>query len=160
MNHRLTQRKDPNVIGIFDVRAPTRTNITQGSGRLAGFMRTSIANEGSVITGFTKPWPPAVYRGSATTVFCTAATPGLTKDIPHSFPSLLRSVLPVSSTLSRDHLAVVLLRFSSSLPLVPSWLVILGSSLLRGSLSHSSLPRSCEMMVKDRRGQPYILLQP
>ena len=58
----------------MDIRAPTRTDLTQGPAKLAEFIRTDISDEESVIAGFTKPWPSAASRGSDITVFCTAAS--------------------------------------------------------------------------------------
>ena len=73
MNHILTRGEDPKNIRILDIRAPTRTDLTQGPGKLAEFVRTDITDERSVIAGFTKQWPPAASRDSDITVFCTAA---------------------------------------------------------------------------------------
>ena len=73
MNHLLTRGDDPKNIRILDIRAPTRTDLTQGPGKLVEFIRTDVADEESVIAGFTKPWPPATSRDSDITVFCTAA---------------------------------------------------------------------------------------
>ena len=57
----------------MDIRAPTRTDLTQGIGKLAEFVRTDITDEESVIAGFTKEWPPTASRDSEITVFSTAA---------------------------------------------------------------------------------------
>jgi nucleoside-diphosphate-sugar epimerase len=73
VNHLLTRGEDPNNIRILDIRAPTRTDLVQGPGKLVGFIRTDITDEESVIAGFTKPWPPAATQGADITVFCTAA---------------------------------------------------------------------------------------
>ena len=73
MNHLLTRGEDPKNIRILDIRAPTRTDLTQGVGKLAEFVRTDITDEESVIAGFTKEWPPTASPDSEITVFCTAA---------------------------------------------------------------------------------------
>lgn len=74
MNHLLTRGEDPKNIRILDIRAPTRTDLTQGPGKLAEFVRTDITDERSTIAGFTKKWPPTASRDSDITVFCTAAS--------------------------------------------------------------------------------------
>jgi len=73
VNHLLTRGEDPKNIRILDIRAPTRTDLTQGPGKLAEFVRTDVTDERSVIAGFTKQWPPTTSRDSDITVFCTAA---------------------------------------------------------------------------------------
>lgn len=73
MNHLLTRGEDPKNIRILDIRAPTRTDLTQGPGKLAEFIRTDVTDEGSVIAGFTKQWPTLASLDSDITVFCTAA---------------------------------------------------------------------------------------
>ena len=74
INHLLIRGEDPKNIRILDIRAPTRTDLTQGPAKLAEFIRTDVTNEGSAIAGFTKPWPPAASRNSEITVFCTAGS--------------------------------------------------------------------------------------
>ena len=74
MNHLVTRGEDPKNIRILDIRAPTRTDLTQGPAKLAEFVRTDISDEQSVIAGFTKPWPSAAARDSDVTVFCTAGS--------------------------------------------------------------------------------------
>jgi len=73
INHLLARGENPKNIRILDVRAPTRTDLTQGQAKLVEFTRTDITDEKSVIAGFTKPWPPGASQGSDITVFCTAA---------------------------------------------------------------------------------------
>lgn len=73
MNQLLTRGEDPENIRILDIRAPTRTDLTQGSGKLVEFIRTDVTDEVSVITGFTEPWPPMASRDSDITIFCTVA---------------------------------------------------------------------------------------
>ncbi|KAF9647379.1 NAD-binding protein [Thelephora ganbajun] len=73
VNHLLTRGEDPKNIRILDIRAPTRTDLTQGPGKFVEFMRTDVTDEESVIAGFTKSWPPAASQDSDITVFCTAA---------------------------------------------------------------------------------------
>lgn len=73
MNHLLARGEDPKNIRILDIRAPTRTDLTQGPAKLAEFMRTDVTDEESVIAGFTKSWPPTASPNSDITVFCTAA---------------------------------------------------------------------------------------
>ena len=74
MNHLLTRGEDPKNIRILDIRAPTRSDLTQGLGKLAEFVRTDVTDERSVIAGFTKQWPPTASRDSDITVFCTVAS--------------------------------------------------------------------------------------
>jgi len=74
VNHLVTRGEHPKNIRILDIRAPTRTDLTQGPAKLAEFIRTDISDEESVIAGFTKPWSSAASRGSDITVFCTAAS--------------------------------------------------------------------------------------
>ena len=73
MNHLLTRGEDPKNIRVLDIRAPTRTDLIQGHGKLIEFIRTDVTNEVSVIDGFTKPWPSTVPRDSDITVFSTVA---------------------------------------------------------------------------------------
>lgn len=73
MNHLVTRGEDPKNIRILDIRAPTRTDLTQGPAKHVEFMRTDVTDEESVIAGFTKPWPPTASRDSDITVFCTVA---------------------------------------------------------------------------------------
>lgn len=73
MNHLLTRGEDPKNIRILDIRAPTRTDLTQGLGKLVEFVRTDVTDERSTVAGFTKQWPPTASRDSDITVFCTAA---------------------------------------------------------------------------------------
>ena len=73
MNHLLTRGENPKNIRILDIRAPTRTDLTQGPAKLAEFMQIDVTDEGSVIAGFTKPWPPTASWDSCITVFCTVA---------------------------------------------------------------------------------------
>jgi len=58
----------------LDIRAPIRTDLTQGRAKLVEFTRTDITDEESVLAGFTKPWPPGASQGSDITVFSTAAS--------------------------------------------------------------------------------------
>jgi len=74
INHLLTRGENPRNIRILDTRAPTRTDLTQGHGKLVEFTRTDITDEESVLAGFTKPWPPGASQGSDITVFSTAAS--------------------------------------------------------------------------------------
>ena len=69
----MTRGEDPKNIRILDIRAPTRTDLTQGRATLVEFVRTDIADGESVVAGFTKPWQPGASRDSDITVFCTAA---------------------------------------------------------------------------------------
>ena len=73
INHLLTRGENPKNIRILDIRAPTRTDLTQGHAKLVEFTRTDITDEESVVAGFTKPWPPGASQSSDITVFCTAA---------------------------------------------------------------------------------------
>ena len=70
----MARGEDPKNIRILDIRAPTRTDLTQGPAKLAEFIRTDITDEESVTASFTKPWPSAASRDSDITVFCTAAS--------------------------------------------------------------------------------------
>ena len=74
VNHLLARGEDPKNIRILDIRAPTRSDLTQGPAKLVEFIRTDITDEKSVIAGFTKPWPSAASRDSDITVFSTAAS--------------------------------------------------------------------------------------
>ena len=74
MNHLLTRGEDPENIRILDIRAPTRTDLTQGPGKLVEFIQTDVTDEASVIAGFTKTWPPAASQDSDITVFSTVAS--------------------------------------------------------------------------------------
>lgn len=73
MNHLLTRGENPKNIRILDIRAPTRSDLTQGPGKLVEFVRTDVTDEESVIAGFTRPWSPAALQDAGITVFCTAA---------------------------------------------------------------------------------------
>ena len=73
MNHLLIRGEDPKNIRILDIRAPTRSDLTQGLGRLVEFIQTDVADEESTVAGFTKPWPLETFRGVDITVFCPAA---------------------------------------------------------------------------------------
>ena len=57
----------------MDIRAPTRTDLTQGPAKHAKFIRTDVTDEESAIAGFTNPWPPTASQDSDITVFCTVA---------------------------------------------------------------------------------------
>lgn len=73
MSHLLARGENPKNIRILDIRVPTRTDLTHGPAKLVEFIRTDITDEESVITGFTKPWPPTAFQDAGITVFCTAA---------------------------------------------------------------------------------------
>lgn len=73
MNHLLTRGENSKNIRILDIRAPTRSDLTHGPGKLVEFVRTDVTDEESVIAGFTKPWPPTALQDADITVFCTAA---------------------------------------------------------------------------------------
>ena len=73
VNHLLTRGEDPKNVRILDIRAPTRSDLTQGPGKLVEFTRVDIADRESVIAGCTKPWPPGASQNADITVFCTAA---------------------------------------------------------------------------------------
>lgn len=69
----LARGENPKNIRILDIRAPTRTDLTLGPGKLVEFVPTDVTDEDSVIAGFTKPWPPTTLQDIDTTVFSTAA---------------------------------------------------------------------------------------
>lgn len=73
MNHLLVRGEDPQNIRILDIRAPTRTDLTHGPGKLVKFIQTDVTDEASVIASFTQPWPSVASRDVGITVFCTAA---------------------------------------------------------------------------------------
>lgn len=73
VNHLLVRGEHPKNIRILDIRAPTRSDLTQGPGELVEFIQTDVSDEGSVIAGFTKPWPLEAFQDAAITVFCTVA---------------------------------------------------------------------------------------
>jgi len=74
VNHLLTRGEDPENIRILDIRAPTRTDLTQEPGKLVEFIQTDVTDEASVIAGFTKTWPHMASRDSDITVFSTVAS--------------------------------------------------------------------------------------
>ena len=73
MNHLLARGEDPKNIRILDIRAPTRSDLTQGPGKLVGFIKTDVTDQGSVIDGCTEPWPTEALQDADITVFCTVA---------------------------------------------------------------------------------------
>jgi nucleoside-diphosphate-sugar epimerase len=73
VNHLLARGENPKDIRILDIRAPTRSDLTNGPGKHVEFVPTDITDEESVIASFTKPWPSAALQGADITVFCTAA---------------------------------------------------------------------------------------
>lgn len=73
VNHLLARGEDPKNIRILDIRAPTRTDLTEGPGKLVEFIQTDVTDEESVVAGFTKQWPTKTPQGTDTTVFCTVA---------------------------------------------------------------------------------------
>lgn len=73
MNHLLTRGENPKNLRILDIRAPTRSDLTQGPGALVEFIQTDVSDEQSVITGFTKPWPFKTSNDADITVFCAVA---------------------------------------------------------------------------------------
>lgn len=90
MNHLLTRGENPKDIRILDIRAPSRSDLTHGPGKLVEFVRTDVTDEESVIAGFTKPWPPAAFQGADITVFCTAANIRFYEKHPALLPLSLR----------------------------------------------------------------------
>ena len=73
MNHLIVRGEDPKNIRILDIRAPTRSDLTQGPGKLVEFIQTDVADEASVVAGFTKLWPLEASQDADITVFCTVA---------------------------------------------------------------------------------------
>ncbi|KAF9791915.1 NAD-P-binding protein [Thelephora terrestris] len=90
VNHLLTRGEDPKNIRILDIRAPTRSDITQGPGKLVEFAQIDVADKDSVIAGFTEPWPPEASQDANITVFCTAANIRFYEKHPALLPRSLR----------------------------------------------------------------------